>query len=461
MLLTHHYIKDAHLRFKRLSEKIEKQKDFSEEEILGFYNTFYTISLDVINALTEYDVAMDYYYKNNLLLTAKSLLLNEIKIIDDNVDNIEYLKRVLSSLDTHLGLDLPEKGYNSYYNYTWKNSFYNEYIDVSDSCMKALGRAIISPNNRNINALHLQPYGREKDLFNLTSNLPEVVLHAAHANINLKYHIKKNFNKIAWGSSKNSLISNNVFDIVYLHPKLDIVKETRMLFKPEKEVIEAANRYVRPNGYLVLAMPSYRYYKDICSLIAKNYDSIQLREAYIEQSPFKTIILIARRKTDTKDKTINPDIFKELRTLVTNTNLTEVLFNPFEPIRLPEEELDITYFRGNVLDEDELEEIYLRSTSTKMFWQQQQPSEDNNKKQPLLPFNLGQLGLVLTSGDLDGIIEEESGHKHIIKGRVIKSTEQQEDEIDEDKDTLETSEVSYNRVEINIFLGDGTHKILA
>ena len=40
---------------------------------------------------------------------------------------------------------------------------------------------------------------------------------------------------------------------------------------------------------------------------------------------------------------------------------------------------------------------------------------------PLLPFTKGQIGQILSSGNLDGIIDEGNGYKHIIRGKVSKS----------------------------------------
>lgn len=44
-------------------------------------------------------------------------------------------------------------------------------------------------------------------------------------------------------------------------------------------------------------------------------------------------------------------------------------------------------------------------------------------RRPLIPFSPGQLGLVLVSGDIDGIINEGDGHYHIIKGSVYRRPE--------------------------------------
>lgn len=86
-------------------------------------------------------------------------------------------------------------------------------------------------------------------------------------------------------------------------------------------------------------------------------------------------------------------------------------------------------------------------------------SISSKKQRPLLPFTIGQIGLILTSGFLDGIIDEENGFKHVVKGQVKKYVEN-DAQVESQKNKLNISETIGNRVEINIFLPDGTYKEL-
>ena len=84
---------------------------------------------------------------------------------------------------------------------------------------------------------------------------------------------------------------------------------------------------------------------------------------------------------------------------------------------------------------------------------------DEDIRKPLLPFNIGQLGLVLTSGCLDGIVEEKDGNCHLIKGRVSKQVIQTETNIRQGLN--EVTETTVNKVEINVLLPNGEFKTLA
>jgi hypothetical protein len=74
---------------------------------------------------------------------------------------------------------------------------------------------------------------------------------------------------------------------------------------------------------------------------------------------------------------------------------------------------------------------------------------------PLLPFNMGQVGLVLTSGCLDGVIEEMEGINHVIKGMTTKVVSTNREDVDDN--TIKCTETINNQVKINIFTADGKY----
>ena len=74
---------------------------------------------------------------------------------------------------------------------------------------------------------------------------------------------------------------------------------------------------------------------------------------------------------------------------------------------------------------------------------------------PLLPFNIGQVGLVLTSGCLDGVIEEMEGINHVIKGMTTKVISTNREDLDDNK--MRCTETINNQVKINIFTADGKY----
>ena len=126
---------------------------------------------------------------------------------------------------------------------------------------------------------------------------------------------------------------------------------------------------------------------------------------------------------------------------------------------LPRAFIDIDIFRGGILDDKEIEGIFKTSTlKEKIYESQVYKPIYKEEKQPLLPLNLGQLGLVLTSGCLDGIVDEGNGFAHMIKGRVEKRILQKK--ID-DNDTIKNVSTTINKIEINILMPDGEMKVLS
>ena len=97
----------------------------------------------------------------------------------------------------------------------------------------------------------------------------------------------------------------------------------------------------------------------------------------------------------------------------------------------------------SILDDKEIDSIFKTSTlKEKIYESQVYKPIYKEEKQPLLPLNLGQLGLVLTSGCLDGIVDEGNGFAHIIKGRVEKRILQKK--ID-DNDTIKNVSTTINK----------------
>ena len=86
------------------------------------------------------------------------------------------------------------------------------------------------------------------------------------------------------------------------------------------------------------------------------------------------------------------------------------------------------------------------------FWKQHEIEEKDTSMRPLLPFNMGQIGLVLTSGCLDGVVEEYEGQYHAIKGMVTKVRDFNNSRENNDETSIETIS---NKVQINLLTPDG------
>jgi hypothetical protein len=97
-------------------------------------------------------------------------------------------------------------------------------------------------------------------------------------------------------------------------------------------------------------------------------------------------------------------------------NLRELSELPEGRYRLPETSVKVNTFKGAEFNVYEMAEQLKRSASfSKLF---EKNKLDSACKRPLLPLNLGQVGLIGGSGLINGLVKCDT--PHIIKGRVVK-----------------------------------------
>ena len=117
-------------------------------------------------------------------------------------------------------------------------------------------------------------------------------------------------------------------------------------------------------------------------------------------------------------------------------------------------------FRSIYIDSSEVEDVLKNMPKALAKFKQnvnqaRMLKTDEEIRRPMLPFNAGQLGLVLVSGYVDGIIDEGDGNYHVIKGSVSK---QKEDPIRRENDNTSYQFITTNshKTVVTIVTGDGT-----
>ena len=76
---------------------------------------------------------------------------------------------------------------------------------------------------------------------------------------------------------------------------------------------------------------------------------------------------------------------------------------------------------------------------------------ENRTRNPLLPLNLSQIGLVGASGLMNGLVDCE--HPHVIKGRIVREKKQKNIPTDREG-VAQISEVESNKIIFNILTGN-------
>ena len=274
---------------------------------------------------------------------------------------------------------------------------------------------------------------------------------------------KNNMDKVALGSIKGSTITNNAFDIVYVTPRISLKNEVKPngKLKTSNEDIQVTNsmRYLKPGGVFILNIPFYAITPGMKLFLAKNLKDIEVIKTtfnfenndYIEEvrRNLNYVSIIGIRHTNFS----YADIFSTLSNLEYDDLSDEVSIE--RTLNLPEE--DIKIFRGSILDKEELDEIVLNDNLYEEFHDAINKQNEEKDKSPLLPFNIGQIGLILSSGSLDGIVEEGHGVCHVIKGMTIKETDTNNEQIVENgRVVTQVTETVRNKVQITALGADGT-----
>jgi hypothetical protein len=139
---------------------------------------------------------------------------------------------------------------------------------------------------------------------------------------------------------------------------------------------------------------------------------------------------------------LEPDILPEL------SELSEGCYP------LPAISIQVNTFKGAEFNVQELAEQLNRSTSFSRLFEKNKL--DSEGKRPLLPLNLGQVGLIGGSGLINGLVECDT--PHIIKGRIVKeSTLNAEENLNKQGELTSTTltETRSNKMIFNLLTPQG------
>lgn len=251
--------------------------------------------------------------------------------------------------------------------------------------------------------------------------------------------------RVGFGSFFHSRISSEAFHVLFLNPPyLNVIGEGGVKARSEKRFLVESIHHLMPGGVLMYIVPYYRLTYDICRVLCDNFGSISVyRFLDDEFSKFKQIVVfgIKKKKEDGSEETEKLSQFAMLpeRIPMINTLGTEIY-----PV--PETDKKVEVFKGANFNLGELKRQLATSKSISMFFEKSRI--DAIEKRPLLPLNIGQVGLIGGSGLINGYVDCET--PHVIKGRVIKEVKRRENE---DEGIL--TETRVNRMLFNILTPEG------
>ena len=266
---------------------------------------------------------------------------------------------------------------------------------------------------------------------------------------------RENLNRIAKGPLKGSTISNNFFDALFLVPRIGYAEQKDHLgvVKEPYERIEIKNtiKYLRPGGLFLITIPYTRLLPTLAMYLSKNLSNVQIVRVPNGDHLKRITIIGTKNATNTvSDK----ELYERLRFIDYDNDTISIHDLQQGIYSLPTEELTLEFFRGSQLDVTDVLNACQDNMIDNFMAAQTDPLVVKDQA-PLLPFNIGQVGLVLTSGCLDGVIEEMEGINHVIKGMTTKVISTNREDIDDNK--MRCTETINNQVKINIFTADGKY----
>jgi hypothetical protein len=205
---------------------------------------------------------------------------------------------------------------------------------------------------------------------------------------------------------------------------------------------------------MIIALPSTRIMPAFAMYLSKiltDVNVFKIKEINNNSSRLRLQRVIITGIKKKENTTISDEnIYKMLKCFNYDTALdisnTEVSYT------LPTDELVLELFRGSKLDLADVTAAMNVSIIDNFLINQTQPLVVKDQS-PLQPFNIGQVGLVLTSGCLDGVVEEMDGVHHVIKGMTTKVTSTVQEDLEDNK--IKSTETISNQVKINVFTADG------
>lgn len=458
MLVSLHYLKDCCVRLSNMQKLLEKHKE-DEIDIETIKTNFYGIIFEMGNAASESLLCLssDYYYMFSNMISDIKKALVEIPEASKEAF-IETIGKILKEIDS-------EEYIYETSEYSLSPNFKSDYsqglAQINQGFLKEIALKIQSANKNGRPLNIIDTYGRSGiNASVFKDNISNSRTYGVELYYGITKEYKDKFNRVATGAIKGSNISNDAFDILLMQPNISLSKgNDHLLTKKEKELLNRSMSYLRVGGTMVLILPHFRLYKDICYIIARNFTDIQIRKFRSGNLARNGLICVIATKK--KAKELDQDGYTNLRYGFDIDSIDDIESLPLNDIAIMPSEIEIKLFRGSVLDPDEIDRLYKSSSCVSQFWKSQKVEKiSENTKNPLLPFNSGQLGLVLCSGCLDGIVDEGDGNCHVVKGRVVKKITN-DSSMDSQSNTIEITETTSNRVEINLFLPDGTYKVLA
>ena len=254
---------------------------------------------------------------------------------------------------------------------------------------------------------------------------------------------QKNLDRVGLGSFFGSSVPPGRFHALLLNPPYLSCPGDGGSRRMERAFLADTLPLLMKGGLLIYIIPYHRANESVCRILSSYYKNLSVyRFRDSEFKKYKQIVFFGiRTERRTADKTAA--MIEQLCLLPDKIPLIDTL--PAGLYSLPEKETEISHFRGSVFDVEALAEQLKSSDSLDILFESSRL--ENRTRNPLLPLNLSQIGLVGASGLMNGLVDCE--HPHVIKGRIVREKKQKNIPTDREGVT-QISEVESNKIIFNI-----------
>ena len=330
------------------------------------------------------------------------------------------------------------------------NSIRLGYYPTDPAHVAYLKRALRFPAGKTVNLL--DPCCGEGNALRQLRDGQNAVAYGAELDDSRAEAALEQLDHVAMGSYYYARISRSAFHLLFLNPPyLQLYGGARS----EKRFLGESYDHLMMGGVLIYIIPYYRLTEDVCRFLAAHFDQIMAyRFCEEEFRKFRQIAVLGVRKPRAEDPRMARLL--ELASL-TPDKLPTLDQIPPDSYPLPDAEKTVSLFQGARVNVRELAEQMRRMGSMLP----KQSKLDGQEKRPPLPLTIGQIGLVGGAGLINGLIECDT--PHVIKGRVIKSTQRRTGDSFDNEDgstTTEIIETTSNKMVFNLLTPEGV-KLLA
>lgn len=483
---------------KNTLEKAKKKTVYFDKDILisNIENVMYDIGNILISApkirVFEYDDIQQQVSK--YLQVMREQFSPALSIDEVNDTSLDVLLNITEQLLSLLNMlkDL-NGGKVEFYDYSSSVSMFSN--DIKTDVRYIMNE--YAKLDRDINMLEVMPEGVFGSLGTKQIYMQHINLYIAfksrvknvrdsYASENIASFAKR---YLLGGIEKAISITNDAFDVAAVYLEQGSIEHKVKALDENYKILERTTRYIKPGGYLLLPVRMGFTHRNLISLVATYYDDIHfiqtIKKSEKKHSSYskRTEVCLVAKKKPKGTYRFNKDVYKTLcltlslgeeSTIITKKEFNEIddsnfAFGLEDKVTKPKETVKdfvmhmpgvltpVNNFQGCIIDPDELINLYNSSSLTHEIDNMKRKNKNAKLASPPLPFNTGQIGIVLTSGCLDGIVEENDTNCHIVKGQVIKYVDEITD-FDSAENTTTITKITSNRSEINAFLPDGTYK---